>query len=314
MFILLVLFVVLLVLELLSRWVSRPKKAFNVKDSTCVITGGSSGLGLEIARQLLERGARKVILIARDEKKLKIAREELAHEGVFTASVDVCDFERLKEEADKIGQVDYLFCCAGASEPGFFLEQSPECFARGINLNYLGSVHACKAFSKNMMQGKGGGKMVLISSTVGAMGLIGYSQYAPTKFAVRGLAECLRGELRPMGIDVHVYFVGTIDTPGYALENQKKPLITKQLEGAEASDPSPRARAHTLLEGLRQGEFAIYSDLLTRAIRETNGLGKPSHNIFLSILFGLLSPIAGLAWTIYSDYLIGKSYCSKKVY
>ena len=296
----------ILVLEGLWRWVlKKPVKPFTVRDCVCVITGGSSGLGLELARQLLEQGAKNVILIARDEKRLMSAKKELrSDDKVIIQSADVCSYSSLKAAAEDIGEVDYLFCCAGASEPGFFLEQEPEAFARGINLNYLGSVYTCKAFAKNML--KRGGKIVLVSSTVGLMGLVGYAQYSPTKFAIRGLAECLRGELRPMGIDVHVYYVGTIDTPGYAQENLKKPMITKQLEGTECSDSSPKARVNTLLKGLEKGEFAICSDFLTRAIKEVHGLSRPNHGIVISMLLGFFSPIAGIVWTCYSDYLIGK--------
>ena len=89
----------------------------------------------------------------------------------------------------------------------------------------------------------------MVSSTLGLMGMIGYSQYSPTKFALRGLAECLRQELIPYGIKTSIYFVSTIKSPGYEKENLTKPAITKIIEDGDASDPSPVARAKTLIQG-----------------------------------------------------------------
>ena len=93
------------------------------------------------------------------------------------------------------------------------------------------------------------GRLVLVSSTLGLMGLIGYSSYAPTKFALRGLAETLRQELIPFEIKTHIYYVTTIKSAGYATENETKPEITKIIEGSEDSDSNPLVRARTLLNG-----------------------------------------------------------------
>ena len=93
------------------------------------------------------------------------------------------------------------------------------------------------------------GRIVMVSSTLGLLGMIGYSQYSPTKFALRGLAECLRQELIPYGIKTSIYFVSTIKSPGYEKENLTKPIITKMIEDGDSSDPSPKARAKTLIRG-----------------------------------------------------------------
>lgn len=93
------------------------------------------------------------------------------------------------------------------------------------------------------------GRIIMVSSTLGLMGMIGYSQYCPTKYAIRGLAECLRQEFLPYGIGISVYFVSTIHSPGFEQENRTKPSITKLLEDGESSDASPQTRARTLIEG-----------------------------------------------------------------
>lgn len=141
------------------------------------------------------------------------------------------------------------------------------------------------------------GKIVMISSTLGLMGMIGYSQYSPTKFALRGLAECLRQELMPYGIETSIYFVSTIKSPGYEKENLTKPEITKMLEDGDLSDPSPEARARTLLKGneikfikkienlgVENGQFFIASDIITDIFRVMSSGVSPWNNFFDPVL------------------------------
>lgn len=121
-----------------------------------------------------------------------------------------------------------------------------------MKLNYFGALNSVKAASLTMIQsGQRDGRVVMVSSTLGLMGMIGYSQYSPTKFALRSLAECLRQELLPYGIKVSIYFVSTIASPGYERENLTKPAVTKMIEDGDPSDPSPKARARTLLKGIK---------------------------------------------------------------
>lgn len=110
------------------------------------------------------------------------------------------------------------------------------------------------------------GHIVFIGSTLSLMVLPGYAQYSPTKYALRGLAETLRLELAPLNIHVHIYYVATIHSPGYEIEQLTKPAITMLLEGQSGGDCSTKARAQTLLNGMIKGRFAICSDWLTDLI------------------------------------------------
>lgn len=69
-----------------------------------------------------------------------------------------------------------------------------------------------------MRDGKLKGKIVFVSSMLGLLSFVGYATYSPSKFAVRGLADTLRNELKRYGIDVHIFFPGNIDSPGYVTE------------------------------------------------------------------------------------------------
>lgn len=136
------------------------------------------------------------------------------------------------------------------------------------------------------------------------MGMVGYSQYAPTKFALRGLAESLRQELRPHSINTHIYYVATIDSPGNKVENETKPEITKIIEDGDMSNHSPAARAESLLEGMEAEQFAITSDLLTDLFRCASLGAAPGNNYICDNLKCFLARIGIPAWRRYADRLV----------
>lgn len=150
------------------------------------------------------------------------------------------------------------------------------------------------------------GKVVLISSMLGLTGMVGYSQYSPTKFALRGLAECLRQELLPYDISVHIYYVATIDTPGNRAENETKPEITKILEKGDISDPSSASRARTLVSGIERGTFAIASDFFTDLFRASSKGAAPSNKYIVDIILGALGLVVLPIWRTYADRLVYK--------
>lgn len=121
------------------------------KDKHCLITGGSSGLGLAVAEVLLERGAKSVTLIARTESRLLEAKRALkssfpeARVNIISCNVaSATEVKRAFEKAERelgIKAHDVVFACAGASKPGFFLQQAPSDFESTVQLNYLGTVY-----------------------------------------------------------------------------------------------------------------------------------------------------------------------------
>lgn len=115
-----------------------------------MVTGGSSGLGKAIAKQLLSESC-KVTIVARRQEVLDEAMKELKaiSKDITTISADVTDHKSAEQMIDKAAElqgstIDGLFCCAGAAEPGFFVEQEPTVFERGMRLNYLGAVNCAQ--------------------------------------------------------------------------------------------------------------------------------------------------------------------------
>ncbi|MEI2640182.1 MAG: SDR family oxidoreductase [Microthrixaceae bacterium] len=201
-------------------------------DAHVIITGGSEGIGLAIAQSAVERGAR-VSLIARREEPLKSASEGLAGRSQWAAA-DVRDRAEVTAAVDDLvdsfGPCDILVANAGYALPGRFWELPEDEVADEMAVNYMGAVNATKAVLPSM-RGRRRGHLCFTSSTAGLLGIYGYTAYSPTKFALRGLAESLRSELRPDGIAVSVIYPPDTDTPGFAKENEHKPVETAAISG-----------------------------------------------------------------------------------
>src|SRR3984957_10116865 len=207
-----------------------------VADAHAIITGGSSGIGLAIAHELISRGAR-VSLLARGQSRLEEAASELRRGGarVATEAADVADEVALGEAiAGLVGQqgpCDLLIGSAGFTYPGYFEQLPPEQFRQLMEVNYFGMLHAIRAVAPSMIE-RHQGSIVGISSTAGLIGVFGYSAYVPTKFAVRGLLETLRAELVPHGIHVGCVFPPDTETPQLSFEEPLKPPETKAISGS----------------------------------------------------------------------------------
>ena len=241
---------------------------------TAVITGGSSGIGLETARQAVARGAR-VSLLARDEARLADAAASVG--AVATASVDVSQPEALRAALDAVvaqgGPCDVLFTAAGSSHPGYFEQLDDAVFRDQMEVDYFGTLHAIRAVVPAMIE-RGRGHVVTVSSTAGLIGVFGYTAYGPAKYAVRGLAETLRSELAPHGIVVACAYPPDTRTPGFDAENELKPPETERVSAAI----KPREAEHVaraIVRGIEKDRLVITADTQTAALARAAGLLGP---------------------------------------
>jgi 3-dehydrosphinganine reductase len=257
-----------------SRFVTR------LADAHVLVTGGSSGIGLETARRALERGAR-VSVVARDADRLARAVDELERESAVTRvagePADVTDPGRLGAAVAllvaQFGPVDVLVTCAGEARPGHFELLPVEVFKDQMALNYFGTLHAVRAVVPAMRERRRG-HLLLVSSTAGLVGVYGYSAYAPTKFALRGLAETLRAELKPVGVVVSCAFPPDTDTPGLARENLDKPEATARISAA-VKVRSASAVAAAMIRGVEHDRLVITADPGTAVLARAAGLLAP---------------------------------------
>lgn len=217
-----------------------------------------------MAGRLARRGW-SLSLIARDRGKLEAARRQLGGRADGTVgevrvySADVADGGAAGEAAARaiadLGPPGLLIASAGIVYPGRFQVLSVETFQQLMAVNYFGTLYLIKAVLPTMREARRG-HIVMISSGAGLIGIPGYSAYAPTKFALRGLAESLRGELLPEGINVSIVYPPDTDTPQLATDAALKPPETKRIT-AGARTLSAEAVAEAVMQGIRRRRFAI---------------------------------------------------------
>ncbi len=234
------------------------------KGKSVLITGGSSGIGFVIARQLVSYGA-KVSILARDEQKLLEAKTEL-DKGLTASGQPVCILSADVSQAEKLavvlgnhlsahGTPDILINAAGVARPGYVEEIPLEVFQWTMDIDYQGTANMVKLLLLSFIA-RGSGHIVNFSSLAGVVGVYGYSAYSGAKFAVKGFSDVLRAELKPKGIRVSVVFPPDTDTPQLAWENQYKPFETSHIAGSDKPMSAEKV-AQVVLKDAAKGKYAI---------------------------------------------------------
>lgn len=228
------------------------------------ITGGSSGIGLALAKSLAKQGA-NITILARRLNLLTQAAEQIKSEcihpdqKVITVQGDVGDldniFPLLEKYQQENGVPDILINSAGITYPGKFSTLAPEIFKDLVNINYLGTVYVSRAFVNGMVR-RGTGWIVNISSMAGFIGTYGYSGYGASKYAVRGFSDVLRAELKPRGIRVSVVYPPDTLTPQLEFEKDLKPAITRELADTAGVMTADKV-AQVILRDMQRGRYTI---------------------------------------------------------
>jgi 3-oxoacyl-[acyl-carrier protein] reductase len=173
----------------------------DLSKSTALITGGSAGIGLATARLLRERGA-KVAINGRRQGPLEKAAKEI---GAFPVAGDVSkeeDAERIvRDTIAELGDLDTLVNNAGFGRFRPLLELGVAEMREILDTNVIGATLMARACARHFVK-RGGGNIVNVSSTAGSRGFAGGSAYVASKFALGGLTECWRAELRKHDIRV----------------------------------------------------------------------------------------------------------------
>jgi NAD(P)-dependent dehydrogenase (short-subunit alcohol dehydrogenase family) len=185
---------------------------------TALVTGAGSGIGRATALALAGRGADLVVCDV-NEAGLDETAAAARHMGrdVLARRVDVASADEMRGFAAtvhaQIEAVDILMNNAGVGLGGGFLHTTLEDWQWIIGINLSGVVHGCHFFLPAMVRRRRGGHVVNVASAAGYVAMEALAAYSTTKFAVVGLSEALRDELRPHGIGVTAVCPGIINTP-----------------------------------------------------------------------------------------------------
>ncbi len=173
----------------------------NLSEAKVLITGGNSGIGMATAKALKEAGA-KVVIVGRDEAKLKAAAETLQVEYIkadVTIETDVVNM--IASANEKMGGINVLINNAGYGYIAPLTEIDTVQFEQVWRTNVLGAMLVAKESAK-VFVANNYGCIINIASTAGLKGGANISPYNATKFALRGMTEAWRDELRPHNIRV----------------------------------------------------------------------------------------------------------------
>jgi len=204
----------------------------NLTGARALVTGGSEGIGKGIARALDAKGA-AVAIMARDEGKLVRAAEELGV-GAIRGDVGV-ETDAVNAVATFVaehGGIDILVNNAGFGLFKPLVEMDVSTFESVFRTNVTGAMLMAREAAKHFVAQQGG-HLVNISSTSGLSGGKTSTAYSGSKFALRGMTECWRAELRPYNVRVTLVNPSEVQTPFFAKLGKEQKLSEKKLRPEE---------------------------------------------------------------------------------
>ena len=231
-----------------------------------IITGGSDGIGAEMARQLAGRHRQGIALVlaGRSREKLDaVAAQCRAHGAqVLCVAMDVADEAQCRALVDQalagFGRIDALVNNAGMSAQALFEEVKAEdlhWYEDLMRVNLWGAVWCTHAALPHLLASRG--RIVAVSSLSGLIGVPGRTAYAATKFAMTGFFEALRAEVKLRGVSVTTAFPGVVTTNirvrGY--NAQGRPLGKSGLKEDDAMSVEECARL--IVEGMERRQREV---------------------------------------------------------
>ncbi len=222
---------------------------------TAIVTGGTRGIGKQIAARFIEQGASVAIFGTNAERGNEVAQElqALANEGQKVAfyQVDVADAAQVESSIEKVyqelGSVDILINNAGVTRDNLLMRLTEEDWDRVLNINLKSVYNTCHSVVRPMMKARKG-KIINITSVVGLMGNAGQTNYAASKAGMIGFTKSLAKEIGGRNICVNCIAPGFIETDMTdALNEKQKEAILGQIPMQKLGKPDDIANAALFL-------------------------------------------------------------------
>ncbi|KAJ4356510.1 uncharacterized protein N0V89_004544 [Didymosphaeria variabile] len=270
------------------------------------ITGGSQGLGQELAQMLASKGAH-VTIFARRKERLNIAQSDIIaqrlhpNQEINAVSLDLRDPAAVASVFASQPQIpDTLICAAGCNvELGFLADLNAKDLETCMESNYFTAAYAAQALLKIWINDDKNKEsvpkspneparhrqIIFINSAAAFAAVPGYIAYNPARAALRALADTLRMEIMRYSstkstYTVHCAFPSNFMSPQFLAEQSLKPALTKQIEGTTASIdelakkvPTARKVAEGIIQGTERGDFALCNDSLEASFLFANMIG-----------------------------------------
>jgi 3-oxoacyl-[acyl-carrier protein] reductase len=233
----------------------------NLKNAVALVTGGSSGIGYGIAKSLIDSGA-KVAITGRDKKKLDEAAQALgAHAIHADVSKESDAIRTMREVLEKFGDLDILVNNAGLGSFKKLVDFDLASFERTFATNVTGAMLMAREAAKHFVA-RNRGNIVNIGSTASHRGAPNGTAYYASKFALRGMTECWRQELRKNNIRVFLVNPSEVITSfGAAAGFEQKSNPTKLL---------PADIAHAVKSVLEMEDRGFITELTVFATNPTD--------------------------------------------
>lgn len=190
-----------------------------LKDKNVVITGGSDGLGLSLAKLFVSKGS-SVCIIGRDKNKIENAVKSLG-ENAKGYSADVSKLNEIQKVADEMEHLDVLINAAGIWIEGPVVDNSEKEISDAIDINLKGVILSTKAFLPKLLKSNEA-HIVNISSTSGLKGRNNQAVYVASKFGVTGFTESLKEDLANTNVKVSGFYPGGMNTSLFSKAGKPK--------------------------------------------------------------------------------------------
>ncbi|OGD54693.1 hypothetical protein A3J78_01505 [Candidatus Beckwithbacteria bacterium RBG_13_35_6] len=192
----------------------------NLKNKTVLITGGNSGLGFAIAKELVKKNS-KIIILGKDKKGVEMARKKLNSPLISTIVCDLRDYKDIQKKLKNIRHLDILINNAGVWLEGQLQNNKFLDIANVININLTGLICITKIILPIMLK-KNHGIIFNISSTSGINPKTNQSIYIASKYGVTGFTKSLQKDLENTNIKVFGFYPGGMKTNLFNKTNSKK--------------------------------------------------------------------------------------------